>query len=61
MMVKLPLNILVPVHWFKPTSRSCPNPTKSKFKVIVIVTRAFLWKDLGTRVTIKYHKPLTIS
>ena len=44
--------ILFPVHWFQPTGRDCPNPVKCKFKVIVVVVRAFLWKDLGTRVSV---------
>ena len=51
MMVKLPSYILVPLHWFQATNRDFPNPAKSKFKVIVVVTKAFLWKDLGTRGT----------
>ena len=35
---------------FQATSKVCPNPAKSTFKVIVVVTRAFLCKDLGMRV-----------
>ena len=43
------------VYWFQASSRDCPNPAKSKFiKFIVVVTRAFLRKDLGTRVGGRY-------
>ena len=49
-MGELPSYILVPVHWFQATCRGCCNPAKSKFKVIVVVTRAFLRKVLRTRV-----------
>ena len=30
----------------------CLNPAKFKFKVMVVVTRAFLRKDLGMRVVL---------
>ena len=54
MMVVLSSYILVPfpvpVRWFQANHSKCLNPAKSKFKVIVAVTRAFRWKDLGTRV-----------
>ena len=53
MIGELPSCILVAVHWFKPTSRDCPNPVKSKFKVMMIVTRVFLQKNLGMRVVWK--------
>ena len=49
-MEKLPSYILVAVNWFRATNSDYPNPAKSKFKVTVVVTRAFLWKDQGTRV-----------
>ena len=54
MMVVLPsyflLPFLVPVRWFQANPKDCPNPAKPKFKVIVVVTRAYLGKDLETRV-----------
>ena len=53
MMGELSSYILFPVHWFEATSRECTNPAKYKFKVIVLVPRAVLRKDLGTRVG--YH------